>query len=308
MKNHRFILEPYKGKNSRHICPNCGDKAKTFTLYIDIESNESIAPHVGRCSREINCSYHYAPKQYFLENQDTFPKEKKQWSLKQKMEPLSEALPLPSFIPVQHFKDSLRCYSENNFVQFLLSQFGATTTTKLIEDYFIGTSKYWNGATVFWQIDIEGNVHTGKIMQYSKTNGKRIKEPYNHIQWVHKALRYADYNLKQCLFGEHLLQISNKTVAIVESEKTAIIASAFMPDYIWLATGSLNNLSADKCTVLKGRSVILFPDLNAFDKWTSKAKELPQLGSLFVSNLLEINASAEEKMNGWDIADYLLKV
>ncbi|MCC6186656.1 MAG: hypothetical protein IT256_05830, partial [Chitinophagaceae bacterium] len=84
-------------------------------------------------------------------------------------------------------------------------------------------------------------------------------------------------------------------------------ASVFMPDYIWLATGSLNNLSADKCAVLKGRWVILFPDLNAFDKWTLKAKELSKHNSVFVSDLLEINASTEEKMNGWDIADYLLK-
>lgn len=307
MKNHRFILEPYKGRNSRHICPNCGDKAKTFTFYIDIESNEPIAANVGRCSREIKCSYHYTPREYFLEHQDRFPKEKREWSLKQKMEPLSEPLQLPSFIPVQHFKDSLRCYSENNFVQFLLSQFGATTTTKLIEDYFIGTSKYWNGATVFWQIDIEGNVHTGKIMQYSQTTGKRIKKPYNHIQWVHKVLQCTDFNLNQCLFGEHLLSNNTKPVAIVESEKTAIIASAFMPYFIWLATGSLNNLSADKCTVLKGHKVILFPDLNAFDKWSAKAKELAYITSFIVSDLLERNASDTEKRKGLDIADYLLK-
>lgn len=144
-------------------------------------------------------------------------------------------------------------------------------------------------------------------MLYAKTNGKRIKEPYNHIQWAHKALQYTDYKLKQCLFGEHLLRINDKTVAIVESEKTAIIASAFMPDFIWLATGSLNNLSADKCRVLKGRKVILFPDLNAFDKWTAKAKEMAHPSSLLVSDLLERNASDEERKKGFDIADYLLK-
>lgn len=307
MKNHRFILEPYKGKNSRHICPNCGDKAKTFTLYIDIESNLPIAPNVGRCGREITCSYHYTPKQYFAEHQDRLPKEVRQWRIKQRIKSYSESQPLPSLIPVEHFRNSLRCYNENNFVQFMWAKFGEATTKRLIEDYFIGTSKYWNGATVFWQIDIEGNVRTGKIMQYSKTNGKRIKEPYNHIQWVHKALQFTDYNLKQCLFGEHLLQINNKTVAIVESEKTAIIASAFMPDFIWLATGSLNNLSADKCTVLKGRSVILFPDLNAFDKWTAKAKEISHPNSLLISDLLERNASDEERKNGFDIADFLLR-
>lgn len=150
MKNHRFILEPYKGKNSRHICPNCGDKAKTFTLYIDIESNESIAPIVGRCGRAINCSYHYTPKEYFAEHQDRLPKELSQWRIRQRIKPYSESEPLPSLIPVEHLRNSLRCYNENNFVQFLWTQFGETTTKRLIEDYCVGTSKYWNGATVFF--------------------------------------------------------------------------------------------------------------------------------------------------------------
>lgn len=41
--------------------------------------------------------------------------------------------------------------------------------------------------------------------------------------------------MKQCLFGEHLLlQYPTKPVAIVESEKSALIASHFMPDlYGW---------------------------------------------------------------------------
>jgi len=56
-------------------------------------------------------------------------------------------------------------------------------------------------------------------MLYSPTTGKRVKEPFNHITWVHKALKQPDFNLKQCLFGEHLLQDKTKPVAIVESEK-----------------------------------------------------------------------------------------
>jgi hypothetical protein len=45
-----------------------------------------------------------------------------------------------------------------------------------------------------------------------------------------------------------------------------------MPELIWLATGNLNGLSIEKCLVLKGRNIILFPDLKAFDKWNEKAK------------------------------------
>ena len=65
------------------------------------------------------------------------------------------------------------------------------------------------------------------------------------INWVHSVMKYAgqlpeNWELTQCLFGEHLLSAideKQKTVALVESEKTAIIASCIMPKYIWLATG-----------------------------------------------------------------------
>lgn len=48
----------------------------------------------------------------------------------------------------------------------------------------------------------------------------------------------ADWQLSQCLFGEHLLALyQGKPVGLVESEKTAVIAAGLMPKYMWLATG-----------------------------------------------------------------------
>jgi hypothetical protein len=43
---------------------------------------------------------------------------------------------------------------------------------------------------------------------------------------------------------------------------------------VWLAAGNLNELSIEKCQVLKGRDVMLYPDLGAFDKWSEKATEI----------------------------------
>jgi hypothetical protein len=80
-------------------------------------------------------------------------------------------------------------------------------------------------------------------------------------------------------------------VAIVVSEKTAIIASVFIPELIWLAAGSLNNVNAEKCSALKGRPVTLFPDLKGYEKWSEKARELAKVASFSVSDLLEWNAS-----------------
>jgi hypothetical protein len=90
-------------------------------------------------------------------------------------------------------------------LKFLIDLFGAEIVSELVNSYFIATSKLWKGATVFWQIDAEGKIRTGKIMLYNPTTGKRVKEPFNHISWVHKALKEPEYELKQCLFGEHLI-------------------------------------------------------------------------------------------------------
>jgi hypothetical protein len=44
----------------------------------------------------------------------------------------------------------------------------------------------------------------------------------------------------------HLINESTKNkIAIVESEKTALIMSLFLPDYIWMATGSKSNLKKE---------------------------------------------------------------
>lgn len=200
-------------------------------------------------------------------------------------------------------------------MQYLIIRLGRETTQQLIKRYHIGTHGHWPGATVFWQYDKDNWVRTGKIMLYDAETGKRVKEPFNHITWAHTVIakQLQDqgqpeyFELKQCLFGEHLLAAEpNKPVAIVESEKTAIIASAILPQFIWLACGSLQGLNEAKCSVLKGRSVMLFPDVNAYDKWRLKSQELNRAmpDTMFmVSEVLERMATAADRMNGVDIGD-----
>ena len=301
---HRYILEPYKGMNTRYRCPSCQQRDKTFSLYIDTETGEHIHPTVGRCNRESNCGHHYTPKQYFQDNNISFDKPQPK---AYKPRPVTPQQKPVSFIPVEVFKASLKAHETNHFVQFLINLFGVEVASQLVSRYFIATSKHWNGATVFWQIDTQGKVRTGKIMLYSPTTGKRIKEPFNHINWVHSLLKQPVFELRQCLFGEHLLIEKAKPVAIVESEKTAIIASVYLPQFIWIAAGSKDGLNAEKCSILKGRTVTLFPDLNGFEKWSSKAKELSHLAIFTVSDLLECKATEAEKKQGFDLADYLIK-
>lgn len=199
----------------------------------------------------------------------------------------------------------------NPLYRYLATVAGKEKTDRLFNLYKVGTSKMWNGATVFWQIDINGDVRAGKIMGYDAKTGHRIKEPFNQVSWVHSVRKIPDFHMKQCLFGEHLLADASsmaRTVAIVESEKTALAAALFIPDLVWLATGGMHGcFNSEAMQVLKGRDVVLFPDLKATDEWRRKVKMLQSIcKSATCSDLLEEMATNEQRSQGLDIADFLL--
>jgi hypothetical protein len=191
----------------------------------------------------------------------------------------------------------------DNLTEFLYSKFESDEVDKAKQNYLItGVNQFWKRATIFWQIDDKEQIHGGKVMLYIKSTGKRKKQPYNHINWVHKALKNDNFNLCQCLFGLHRINEDNqKTIAIVESEKTAIVMSIFIPDFIWLAAGSKQNLKLELLKPIKKRNIVLFPDKGEFENWSKKANELNQLGfKIGVSELVE----QTDFENGFDLADY----
>jgi Domain of unknown function (DUF6371) len=212
-----------------------------------------------------------------------------------------------SFIDLNIFLRSLALYDSNNFISFLKTVFKPDLVDQTIDKYKIGTSKLWNGATVFWQIDELGNARTGKIMLYDVFTGKRVKKPFDHINWVHSVLKLPEYRLNQVLFGSHLLNASNNTVAIVESEKTATIASICFPSVTWLAAGSKDGLKIEKFKPLKNRNIILYPDANAYELWNSFAIKHKDSFKIKVSSLIDHSLTIDEKEQGEDIADFLLR-
>jgi hypothetical protein len=309
--NHRYTLQPYQGLKSRYPCPKCQHRARTFKRYIDTQTNTHLADHVGRCDRVDNCGYHYTPKEFFKAN----PNFTNTTFMVQNTKPKRTYSVMPSHLIEQGQKGN----HSNNFIYFLREMFGQDKADELCEMYNVGTASHWPGATVFWQVDTNDRVRTGKIMLYYLHNCKRVKDPYNHIAWAHsllhprvesiddKKLTTKEFTLKQCLFGEHLLKLDPfKTVAIVESEKTAIIATFYMPQYLWLAAGGLEGLNPDKCKVLKDRTVILFPDVKGYGKWQEKAYLLNHYipsAHFSVSDELERTADPGDRARGVDIAD-----
>ena len=208
-----YSLEKYKSRSSRHECPKCHDK-QSFALYID-ENGVLLDKMVGRCNHESSCGYHYTPKQYFANN----PQRKSfEWNTIRK-----ETKPLPQpqqvdYIPKEFVSRSIS--QSSNFVYFLNS-LDVNGIDRVCNDYQIGATK--NGEIIFWQIDKRDNVRTGKIIQYDK-DGHRIKDT-NGINWIHSVMKKnnqlkEDFNLCQCLFGEHLLsKHPDKPVGVVEAEK-----------------------------------------------------------------------------------------
>ena len=104
---------------------------------------------------------------------------------------------------------------------------------------------------------------------------------------------------------------SSKNIAIVEAEKTAVIMSEQYPQYIWMASGGLSMLNAEKLRPLSDRHVILFPDTDpdgkAFAHWQQVAREASRhtLFPIYVSPLLEHHATPEQKAAKIDIVDFL---
>lgn len=292
---HRYILEPYKGMCSRYICPDCQQKGK-LVLYIDTETNKPIANNVGKCERVDSCGYHVTPKQYFDANGITQIKTPY-------MATIAAAPKKTTFIDNKIFNSSLKLYDHNNFFKYLTSLFGIDKANEAATLYHLGTSKTFDNACVFWQVDSDGLIRTGKIMSYNAVTGRRIKEPSNQITWAHKALKHAHFELLQCLFGQHLLADKTKPIAIVESEKTAMIASMYLPQFNWLATSGKTQFTKEKKESLKGHKVVLFPDLGAYESWAKIAKE----NGFACSDLLERKATEADRENGLDLADFLIR-
>lgn len=317
---YRFTLEKYTGINSRFTCPNCKTPRK-FTLYIDTETGNYVSELVGRCDRESSCGYHYSPKDYFAENQGSnFKTQERLHSRQRQSVKQSSGVEKFGTIPSEILVNTLADYDENYFVQFLQTQFSLEQTRAVIRNYLIGTWR--DGRTVFWQVDARGRVRTGKLMLYDKTTGKRVKT--RNVSWVHSELKNEvttdsvsyrpiekDFRLSQCFFGEHLVaQNEDKPIGIVESEKTAIVASLFLPKLIWIATGGCGNLNTRRlASVVKGRQTIIFPDSSKYGTWSAKIEEVNRTNNLRVriSDLLERQLNEQQKKLDYDLADFLLR-
>ena len=212
-------------------------------------------------------------------------------------------------IPDKYVSASLKFTKPSSLTKWLLTFIDPLIVEGLANLYRLGVTSA--GDVIYFQIDIKGRCRSGKIMKYDPQTGHRIKDDSTHgkVTWIHSILKNrellpSDWELTQCLFGEHLLtEYRDQKVILVESEKTALIGCAFMPQYTWLATGGKSNINSEKLSVLKNREVIAYPDRDAIGLWKEKLAVFPNIR---VSDLMERYAEADGLPENADLADWII--
>jgi hypothetical protein len=226
------------------------------------------------------------------------------------------------FIPNSLFEKQLRngihLNKGNHFIQWLGNTqrgefaFDDITIKHLIEKYCIANSNKYKGWVLFPYIDINGKIRDIKAMDYNLTTGKRIAtkngDSQNRCHFIGKEiLNNPEANTDRCFYGEQLLKGNNKLVRIFESEATATYAAPFFPESVCIATGGNNGCKwteKGKCSVLQGRIVILYPDIDAHDNWEQKALILKGYGiTVEVSTVIKNSALKFAAQNGIEYSE-----
>ena len=166
-----------------------------------------------------------------------------------------------NFVDKELLVKTLTRYDLNPLYLWLESLVGTEKAISLVADkFYVGTAK--DRGTIFWQVDQFMRIRTAQRLFYND-DGHRKKEI------MPKRLFTTAQGYKPCFFGEHqLLTCDHDTlIGLVESEKTAMLCSAYLPyvndqRVVWIASSGMNGLTEEKMWVLRGMNVLLVPDFH----------------------------------------------
>lgn len=341
--NHRYILASTKAP--KLTCPHCEAK-KHWQQYIDADTNEVLPPPHGRCDNEVKCGKWITPWETGYAAKDgnhhgqPLPALTKVQAKNNHANPIIKQPPTTTYFDWQEYRKTLIAsrYEHNAFIQNLLHNvpypFPPEVVTKIVQLYYLGTVEggYMAGAITFPFIDVQGNIRAVQVKNFDHTN-HTTKTNFLHSilakeyksqnkpepDWLSAYIGQEKY--VTCLFGAHLLrQFPNNPVVLVEAPKTAIYGTLYFGipespnDYIWLAVFNKSAFTYERLKVLKGRKVLVVPDLSkdgeTYAEWEAKALEIEKSlpGSRFeMSDLLELLAADKLRTAGADIGDILIE-
>lgn len=342
----RYQLIKYTTKASRSTCPACG-KRGTFKGWVDTTTGEALPEQFGACDR-ATCGYLLSPYDKSTGTsyaQRVYEQGQEEARNNPNYKPQRYIAPPPPIIPIPQelVAASMGHYQQNTFARLLQATFGVGETKELLQRFHIGTSTHWPGATVFWQHDTMGRARGGQVVCFGE-DGRTARqivqteegpEERRCTGWVHRALakRYKKTGQPQpqwltdyldagifspCLFG--LPQLATAPLAmkvgLVEAPKTAVLCAGYFPQMLWMATGTLSQLTADRLAPLRGRNIVLYPDMSpeempfnksAFGKWQTRAEELNAAGFSITLDDYESDATPEQRHLKSDMADIILE-
>lgn len=318
-KEIQFILERYRsGGANRYACPQCG-RHKCFTRYVDIETGEYVADECGKCDHESSCGYHYPPRDFFRDHpgqggQKAWERPLVNGHVAVLGHPKASYIPT-EFVQTEFFPTSWVEASQNRRSTFRTwfenLPFDAERIRRVMMDYRVGGTNYdvfvdyinRGPAVVFWMIDEQQRVHDAKLMAYS-CDGHRVQGWGNSMRAICEKSKMGPQlqQTEKVLFGLHLLPCNpDKTVCVVESEKSALVCACRYPEYLWLATGGCGNLNASKLRPLMDRKLVIYPDSGEYDKWLARMKDSGHKHYAIVDFMEQYEANT-------DIADVILGV
>ena len=297
----RYQLDSPRVTGRRQVkvsCPQCG-RRRCLVRYVDTRDGcRYVHDTVGRCDHEQSCGYHYRPSEYFRDRPWERPAGDRRAGTPWTPPPLPPLQPLPmDYVRRWHSGRSV-------FWQWMTTDaarrlgLGDRDLLRVFTDYQLGATR--RGDVIFWQIDVQGRVRSGHVMAYRSDGHRAGPQTWFHALLQRHGLLPLDFQLYQCLFGEHLLAARPADpVCLVESEKTALLLSAVMPRYVWLATGGCSGLKAERLGCLRGRRVTVFPDSGCLDKWSRQMRQTEGI-SYNMAGLMESYPA------NTDLADLLL--
>ena len=306
MGQYRFELDRSRPRKKLR-CPNCGKMR--YTRYVDILDRVELPYEVGICDRINSCGYKYTVRQYLNDNPRGLEGHAT-CDVRRPREPVDRELSYHSRELMERTCNPLH-YHRNPLYRYLTSLWTPEEVDEVMDMYRVGTSARWDGAAVFWQIDTSGKVRGGKIMGYDPATGRRIKSPRSQVSWVHSAMGMTDFNMGQCLFGSHLARghaDDGRRIWIVESEKTALIGSLYFDDALFMATGGMHGISESMdMEALRGREVVLMPDVGCRDEWRRMAVYIAKIADKVYMSPFLSDKEDDPAWLGKDIADYIVE-
>ena len=276
MDNRREIsLRPHR-QGGKMICPKCG--RKSFVPYIYNDTGEIIDPTCGRCDHEQSCGYHLPPAEFFKANPDHNNGRGGFMPYTRPIPTTIDFCGLDEWAARQTADEAL----ESDFARGLVNYFDTEAVKSAISRYHIQSIGRGRN-TAFPCISVDGMVTDVMVLGYQADLHRNDVCYHYYGDTAQKEQLKADYpegyKYDPCYFGEHLLaEQTDKNVAVVESQKSAVICSMLFPDMLWLASCGCGNFNVTKSRVLKDRRVFVYSDKGSSEKWQKVVSELQTIG------------------------------